>query len=105
MRHLAGPVGAILLGAFCAAPLHASDDPNCSSSCTVAKAIARSLHEHDRDRSGLRAGDGNWLLSYRFQLSERFALQSNVQFALDPGVDAAVDSKWAIGLRFEIGTR
>ena len=104
MRHLAGRVGAILLSALCAAPLLAADGPTCTR-CTVAKAIARALHETDRDRSGLRAGDGHWLLSYRLQLSERFALQSDVQFALDPGMDAAVDSKWAIGLRFEIGTR
>jgi hypothetical protein len=105
MRHSAGSVGAILLGVFCAAPLHAADDPNCKSSCTVARALARALHEDGRERSGLRAGDGYWLLSYRVQLSKRFALQSNVQFALDPGMDTAVDSKWAIGVRFEIGTR
>jgi len=105
MRHLAGRVGAILLSALCAAPLPAGADPIDCASCTVAKAIARALHESDRARSGLRAGDSYWLLSYRLQLSERFALQSDVQFTLDPGMEATVDSKWAIGLRFEIGTR
>jgi hypothetical protein len=105
MRHLAVRVGAILLSALCAAPLSAADDSTDCASCTVAKAIARALHQNDRGRSGLRAGDGSWLLSYRLQLSERFALQSDVQFALDLGSDAAVDSRWAIGLRFEIGTR
>jgi hypothetical protein len=105
MRHLAGRVGAILLSALCAAPLPAAADPIDCPSCIVAKAMARALRENDRDRSGLRAGDGYWLLSYRLQLSERFALQSDVQFTLDPGMEATVDSKWAIGLRFEIGTR
>ena len=59
----------------------------------------------DGSKVMLRAGEGNWLMSYRLQVSQRFALQSDVQFALDPGVDAAVDSRWAIGVRFVIGTR
>jgi hypothetical protein len=106
MRHLAGRVGAILLSVFCTTRLLAADDASLCTSCsTVANAIARALHEHDRDRSGLRAGEGHWLMSYRLQVSQRFALQSDVQFALDPGVDAAVDSRWAVGLRFVIGTR
>jgi hypothetical protein len=106
MRHLAGRVGAILLSVFCATPLFAADDAiGCTRCSTVASAIAKALHEQDRGRSGLRAGEGNWLMSYRLQVSQRFALQSDVQFALDPAVDAAVDSRWAIGLRFVIGTR
>lgn len=111
MRHLPGRVGAILLSAillslFCATRLFAADDAAyCTRCSTVANAIASTLREHKRERSGLRAGEGYWLMSYRFQVSQRFAVQSDVQFALDSRVDAAVDSHWAIGLRFVIGTR
>ena len=105
MGHLAGRLGAILLSAFCAAPLLAADGPTDCSRCTVAKAITTALHTDDRIRSGLRAGDGYWLLGYRLQVTQHFALQSDIQFALDPGMDAIVDSRWAIGLRFVVGTR
>ena len=106
MRYLAGRVGAILLSVFGATRLPAADDAvQCTSCSTVAQAIASALREDDRARSGLRAGEGHWLLSYRLQVSQRFAVQSDVQFTLDPGVDAAVDSRWAVGLRFVIGTR
>jgi hypothetical protein len=44
-------------------------------------------------------------LSYRIEVSEGFAVQSDLQFIRNPGMDVAVDSSWTIGLRFEIGAR
>jgi hypothetical protein len=32
-------------------------------------------------------------------------LQSDVQYVRNPGMDASIDSSWAIGLRFEISRR
>lgn len=39
-------------------------------------------------------------MSWRVELSERFALQSDVQYIRNPGMDATVDSGWIVGLRF-----
>src|ERR1044071_787566 len=105
MRHLAGRLGAILLSVLCATRLFAADDAAHCVKCSVADVIANARSEHNRVRSGLRAGEGNWLLSYRLQISQRFAVQSDVQFALDSRSDDTVDSRWAIGLRFVIRTR
>lgn len=44
-------------------------------------------------------------LSYRVEVSEGFAVQSDVHFIRNPGMNAAIDSSWTIGLRFEIGAR
>lgn len=58
-------------------------------------------------RSGIGVADreATYVLTYRFELSERFALQSDVQYVRNPGMDASIDSSWAIGLRFEISRR
>jgi Carbohydrate-selective porin, OprB family len=63
--------------------------------------------ERALNRSGVDVADraAIYELSYRVELSEGFALQSDVQFARNPGMDAAVDSSWTVGLRFEIGAR
>jgi carbohydrate-selective porin OprB len=44
-------------------------------------------------------------LSYRIELSDGFAVQSDLQFVRNPGMDARVDSSWAVGLRFEFAAR
>jgi hypothetical protein len=44
-------------------------------------------------------------LSGRIEISSGFALQSDVQFIRNPGMNAAVDSSWMIALRFEFSAR
>lgn len=44
-------------------------------------------------------------LSYRLEISPGFALQSDVQFIRNPGMNAAIDSSWRIGLHFEFSAR
>jgi carbohydrate-selective porin OprB len=58
-------------------------------------------------RSGIGVADREavYELSWRIELSEGFALQSDVQYIRNPGMDATVDSSWTIGLRFELGAR
>ncbi len=40
-------------------------------------------------------------LTYRWQLNERFALQPDVQYIINPGLDPALDNALTFGLRFE----
>ena len=58
-------------------------------------------------RSGIGVADREavYELSWRVELSEGFALQSDVQYIRNPGMDATVDSSWTVGLRFELGAR
>jgi hypothetical protein len=44
-------------------------------------------------------------LSGRIEISSGFALQSDVRFIRNPGMNAAVDSSWMIALRFEFSAR
>jgi porin len=44
-------------------------------------------------------------LSYRVAVTERFAVQSDVQFIRNPGMNESVDSSWTVGLRFEFSSR
>lgn len=58
-------------------------------------------------RSGIGVADREAIceLSYRLEVSEGFALQSDVQYIRNPGMNATVDSSWTIGLRFELSGR
>ncbi|NNE06614.1 MAG: carbohydrate porin [Xanthomonadales bacterium] len=41
-------------------------------------------------------------LTYRRQFSDRFAMQPNLQYVINPGLDRAIDNALAVGIRFEI---
>jgi hypothetical protein len=59
------------------------------------------------NRSGVEVAEREAIyeLKLRVEVSDGFALQSDVQFTRNPGMDAGVDSSWTVGLRFEIGAR
>lgn len=42
-------------------------------------------------------------LTYRMVLGERFAVQPDIQYIINPGLDPTLDHAWAVGLRFELG--
>ncbi len=44
----------------------------------------------------------NWELTYRAQLSERLAIQPDIQFVQYPAASSSLDNAWVVGLRFEI---
>lgn len=111
MRHWSVQVGAILIGVLCATRSLAADAADCTD-CSVANAIASALQEDDRSRSGVRIGDGDWLFSVTTRDLETYWLADwRLQFGVaigfaeqlisNPGMDAARDSSWTIGLRFE----
>lgn len=58
-----------------------------------------------RSSIGIANRQASYELAYRIELSERLALQSDVQYVRNPGMDASIDSSWVIGLRFEISRR
>jgi carbohydrate-selective porin OprB len=68
----------------------------------LATPFARALN-----RSGVDVAEREAIyeLKFRIEVSEGFALQSDLQFIRNPGMDAGVDSSWTVGLRFEIGAR
>jgi hypothetical protein len=55
--------------------------------------------------TGVADREAVYEVSWRIELSERFALQSDVQYIRNPGMDASVDSSWMVGLRFELSAR
>lgn len=42
-----------------------------------------------------------WELAYRVQVGERFFLQPDVQYVVDPSTDPALDDAWVVGVRFQ----
>ena len=42
-------------------------------------------------------------LTYRYQVTERLAVQPNLQYVVNPGLDPTLDNALVIGARFEIG--
>lgn len=113
MRHFPILIAVGLINLIGATPLLAAEAATCTE-CTVADAIAKVLQEHDRAQSGLRAGDGNWLLSVAFSDLETVA-DWRLRFGLaigdpepvvsTPDMDAMLDASWSIGLRFEFSSR
>ena len=113
MRHFPILIAAGLINLIWATRLLAADAATCTQ-CTVADAIAKVSQEHDRAQSGLRAGDGDWLLSATFSDLQpradwrmRFGLTIGVaeQVVRNTGMHVMVDSSWTIGLRFEFSRR
>jgi carbohydrate-selective porin OprB len=58
-----------------------------------------------RSGIGVAEREATCELSYRVEVTDRFAVQSDVQFIRNPGMNATVDSSWAFGLRFELSAR
>ncbi|HMN44142.1 MAG TPA: carbohydrate porin [Povalibacter sp.] len=48
------------------------------------------------------AREYNYELTYRFDAADWLALQTDVQYIRNPGMDPQLDSGWAVGLRFEL---
>ncbi|HKU17318.1 MAG TPA: hypothetical protein VJQ52_23190 [Steroidobacteraceae bacterium] len=113
MRHFLILIAAVLINTIGTSRLLASEAVTCMD-CTVAVAIAKVSQEHDRAQSGLRAGDGDWLLSVAFDDRETYtdwrlrfglALGFAEDLIRDSGMDATDDASWSIGLRFEFSGR
>ena len=48
------------------------------------------------------AREYNYELTYRFEVTDGFALQTDAQYIVHPGMDPELRSGWTLGLRFEV---
>ncbi len=71
----------------------------------VAELAAPFQRALNRSGIGVAARESICELSYRLEVSEGFALQSDVQYIRNPGMNSTVDSSWTVGLRFELSAR
>lgn len=69
-----------------------------------ASAGAGTSYRAHLERSGMEpaARETTWELTYRAQLTERIAVQPNVQLISNPAANASIEDALVIGLRFEL---
>ncbi len=61
----------------------------------------RRLSRSNGDSTTERA-ETDWEFTYRAQINPWFAMQPNVQYIVNPGMDKTLDNAWVIGFRTEI---
>jgi porin len=61
-------------------------------------------HEGDRFRraNGGDSAETDWEMTYRMQIRPWMALQPNLQYIINPGMDKALENVWVVGLRTEV---